>query len=63
MDNMNLLLYVKERFNISDISWHELASMSKGRLTKYSLKKPVVRLNSQWEIFPTPCSTKCPVQA
>ena len=54
LDDVDLLLYVKDKVNISNKAWHEMAMISKGLPTSYSLKKRVQAINSQWNIIPTP---------
>ena len=58
MDNVYLMLYVKEKFNISNMAWHEIAYNSRDLPSSYSLKKRVSALNEKWDIFPTPGGTE-----
>ena len=54
IDNINLLLYIKERFNISDLAWHELSVKLKEMPNLFSLKKRTEALNGKWNIAETP---------
>ena len=57
LDYVNLLLYIKDKFNISNTAWHELSVVSKGLPLTYSLKKRIEARNKNWHIFPTPGSS------
>lgn len=50
IDNINLLLCIKERFNISDLAWHELSVKLKEMPNLFSLKKRTEALNCKWNI-------------
>ena len=54
MDNVNLWIYVKDKFNISNEAWHELSMKSKSIPNMYSIKQKVKLLNSNWNLFATP---------
>ena len=54
MDNINLWIYVKDKFNISNEAWHELSMKSKSIPNMYSIKQKVKLLNSNWNLFATP---------
>ena len=58
LDNVHLLLYIKDKFQISDKAWHELAMKSKDLPTSYGIKKRIQELNAQWNVFPTPGSAE-----
>ena len=58
LDNVHMLLYIKDKFNISNRAWHELASLSTGLPSNYSLKQRLQSINKLWEIFPTPGDTE-----
>ena len=51
---LNLLLYAKERFRISDAAYHELSMLFPILPRTCQVKQRVKELNDQWEIFPTP---------
>ena len=54
IENINLMLYIKERFNISDMAWHELSMKLKEMPNVYSIKKRIKSLNGMWNITETP---------
>ena len=54
LDNVFLMLYVKDKFQISDKAWQELSVQAKDLPSKYSIKKRIELLNTQWNVFPTP---------
>ena len=58
LDDVYMLLYIKDKFNISNKAWHELASVSKGLPTTYNLRQRFEHLNKSWNIYPTPNSTE-----
>ena len=51
---LNLLLYAKERFRISDSAYHELSMLFPVLPRTCQVKQRVKELNEQWEIYPTP---------
>ena len=54
IDNINLLLCIKERFNISDLAWHELSVKLKEMPNLFSLEKRTEARNGKWDIAETP---------
>ena len=54
LDEINMLLYVKDKFNISNTAWQELSIISGGLPSAYSLKKRIDSLNKHWQISSTP---------
>ena len=54
LDNVFLMLYVKDKFQISDKAWQDLSVQAKDLPSKYSIKKRIELLNTQWNVFPTP---------
>jgi len=46
-------LYVKERFNISDVAYHELAQINSKLPRKSALAKVSKNMNSEYQIQPT----------
>ena len=56
-DDLNLLLYAKEKFRISDAAYHELSMLYPMLPRSCQLKKRTNVLNKQWEIFKTPEGT------
>ena len=58
LDDVHMLLYIKDKFNISNKAWHGLSSLSKGLPPYYSLKQRLKNINKLWEVFPTPGDTE-----
>ena len=54
LDEVNMLLYVKDKFNISNKAWQELSIISGGLPSTYSLKKRIDSINKHWQISSTP---------
>ena len=53
-DVVSMMLYVKDRYNISGSAYHELASLCRQMPRHYRLKERIAELNSKWSIQPTP---------
>ena len=58
LDNINMWLYLKDNFNISNEAWHEIAMKANGVPNTYSIKKRIKELNSKWNLKPTPGDTE-----
>ena len=56
-DLVSMMLYVKDKYNISGNAYHELASLCREMPQHYRLKEQITELNSKWNIFPTPEGT------
>ena len=56
-DLVSMMLYIKDRYNISGSAYHELASLCGQMPRHYRLKERIAELNSKWSIFPTPEGT------
>lgn len=56
-DRIMMMLYVKDRFNISGKAYHEMASLCKEMPRHYKLKDKIAALNKHWNIRPTPDNT------
>ena len=52
--DIHMLLYINEKFQISDKTWQELSIRSGKLPSKYSLKQRVCELNKLWNVFETP---------
>ena len=61
VDLVSMMLYIKDRYNISGSAYHEMMSLCSQMPRHYRLKKRISELNDKWEIFPTPEGT-CGVQ-
>lgn len=54
VDDMNMWLYIKDKFNISNEAWHEVAMKSKDPPCLNKMLKHMKGLNNKWNIQPTP---------
>ena len=54
MDDINMWIYIKDKFNLSNEAWHELAMKCKDMPTKYKISKHISKLNSNWNLSVTP---------
>lgn len=50
IDDMNYWIYIKDKVNISNEAWHELAMKSKSTPNTYQISQRVNELNKQWNI-------------
>lgn len=60
-DIINMLVYVKDAYNVSGQAYHELTQICQSMPRHYHLKRRIKELNSLWKIWPTPHNT-CGVQ-
>ena len=58
ISNLNMWLYLKDRFNISNEAWHELAMNSVEPPCLNKLIKHMSKLNTKWNLKPTPENTE-----
>ena len=61
LDTLNMMLYIKDKFNISGEAYHEMAQPCNVMPRHYQLKQCISELNKLWDIYPTPNDT-CGVQ-
>ena len=54
LDRVNMMLSVKDRFNVSGRAYHEMAKVCKAMPRHYMIKKKISELNRLWHISPTP---------
>ena len=54
IDEINHLLYVKDKLNISDFAWREISAKSSHLSPLTAIKKRMKTINSRWNIFRTP---------
>ena len=54
IDDINLWVYLEDKFNISNEAWHELAMKCKDVPTKYKICKHLDNLNADWNLRSTP---------
>lgn len=53
-DTISMMLYVKDRYDISNKAYHEMARICRSMPRHYLLKQRITELNKQWNIKPTP---------
>ena len=53
-NRLNMMLFVKDSYNISGNAYHEFAKLTKEMPRHYRLKRRISELNSLWNISPTP---------
>ena len=56
-DEINMMLFVKDRYNVSQDAYHEMAKICKEMPRHYLLKRRIAELNKLWNIKPTPHDT------
>ncbi len=61
VDTLNMMLCVKNRFDVSGGAYHEMAQLCREVPRHYKLKDRIAELNKLWNIRPTPEGT-CGVQ-
>ena len=59
IDEINHLLYVKDKFNISDSASREISAKSSDLSSLTAMKKRMKTINSRWNIFPTTGDADC----
>ena len=57
VDMISMMLYVKDKYNVSGTAYHEMASLAREMPRHYLLKQRISELNSKWNIRPTPEGT------
>lgn len=57
IDEINLLLYTKERFNVSNEAYHELTMICKDLSRSWKIQDRIREINRKWNLFPTPGNT------
>ena len=58
INELNMMLYVKDRYNVSDGAYHEMAKICREMPRQYKLKDRIQELNKRWNIRPTPNGTQ-----
>lgn len=61
IDEIHLLLYSKERFNVSNEAYHELSMICKDLPRSWKVQERIKALNSKWNLSSTPGDT-CGIQ-
>ena len=54
IDLLNMILYIKDKCNVSGAAYHELAQLCKSMPCHYKLKDRIAQLNTLWNILPMP---------
>ena len=54
LDDLNMWLYIKDKFNISNEAWREISLMAKNVPNLSKMIKQINELNSLWNLTPTP---------
>ena len=57
LEKVNMLLYAKERFNVSNSAFHEMSMLLKDMPRSWRFTQRIKELNKLWNIFPTPVGT------
>lgn len=57
IDKINLLLYTKDRFNISNEAYHELSMTCNGLPKSWRVQEKINYLNAKWSLSETPGDT------
>ena len=60
-DRVSMMLYIKDRYNVSGQAYQELSKVCKEMPRHYSIKLKIRELKSLWNIHPTPNNT-CGIQ-
>ena len=58
LERVNMILYIKDWYNVSDCAYHELAKVCAQMPRQYKLRERISELNTLWNIQPTPNDTK-----
>ncbi len=53
-DIVSMMLYVKDRFNVSGSAYHDMANVCRQMPGHYTLQRRINELNKLWDINPTP---------
>ena len=54
LDVLDMMLYVKDYYNVSDSAYHEMTQICKQLPRHYKIKDRISELNKQWNIKPLP---------
>ena len=54
VNTLNMMLYIKDKYNVSGAAYHEMAQLCKSMPRHYKLKDRIVELNTLWNIHPMP---------
>lgn len=54
VDTVSMMLFIKDRFDVSGRAYHEMAKICKSMPRHYQIKRKIAELNCLWNIRPTP---------
>ena len=54
LDTLNMMLFIKDKFNISGGAYHEMVQLCK---KCHDITKRITELNKLWDIYPIPNGT------
>ena len=54
LDMLDMILYIKDCYNVSNAAYHEMAQICKHLLRHYKVKERIRELNKHWNIQPLP---------
>ena len=57
IDTVNMMLFVKDKYNVSGQAYHEMRKVCKQMPTHYKVKKRIAEINTMWKNRPTPNGT------
>ena len=57
LGTLNMMLFIKDKFNISGGAYHEMAQLCEKMSRYYQLKQRITELNKLWDIYPIPNGT------
>ena len=57
LDMLHMMLYIKDKFNVSGEAYHRMARLCKAMPRHYKLKQRIAELNRQWNFTSTPNGT------
>ncbi len=57
IDMINMILFIKDRYNVSGNAYHEMTKVCKSLPRSYKIKQRIAELNRRWNIRPTPDGT------
>ena len=57
VDTVSMMLYIKDRYDVSGRAYHQMAKICKQLPRHYRLKEKIGELNRHWNICPTPNGT------
>ena len=52
VDLLNMILYIKDKYNLSGVAYHEMAQLCKSMPRHYKRKDGIAQLNILWNMYP-----------